>query len=827
MNVSIIIYLLFLIVICCSQARANEEIEFDSDFLFDNSQIDLKKFAKGNPINSGKKNIEVIVNSKPLGKFNVNIEANDNYQFSNICLDKDDLHRLNFKYNDKWIKNSKCINPVKINDLIKVEYQSSEQTVYISIPQVLLNKDTNNYIDSKEYDSGVTSAFIQYDYNNYRSKQNDNKSQTKSLGLNLGFNIDSWYFRYNSFFINSNYDAKKDKQYQVSSAYVETDVDKYRSKLIIGKYYSDSDIFDSIQFKGATFFSDELMLPLSERGFAPEIKGVANSNSLVTVYQKGNVLYQESVPPGPFIIDHLNDTGYGGDLTLVIEEADGTKKSRIIPYTSLEQLYRKGQNKYNVTIGVYSDQDVSEQNSSSKDNPFFMQGTYHQGLSDKLSGQIGFIFSDSYLAANLGASYDTGFGAISLDTTYSYTTDVNSSINNIDESIDGVSYRLAYRNQFDKTDTNLSIAAYQFSGENYLNFSDAVSLHSNPDTKISREKRGFEVTLSQNVFEAGDLYLSGLYTDTWDDDDIISYQLGYSHSLNWGSVNLYITKNIDDKSTSNYDGDSNTEYSANINIPLGKTRMSFNSSVTYDNDKNQMYQLGLNGVVGEESRFSYNTSLYKKETNESEYMTKSIMGQYQADKANLRASYTNSDNGDQFSYGIQGSFIASSDGVFVSSESVNTIAIVEAKDAEGGKLNLGNNKTIDRNGYAIISGLSAYERNSIEIDPTEIPETTEVLDFGQNIVPRKGAITKIKFDTKVGIPLLIKFHNKHGDDLPFGTEVIKNNELIGNIGQNSMFLIRESIGSVSYTLKYNKKVCNSNLNVKKKDNNEIIKVLCE
>jgi outer membrane usher protein len=42
------------------------------------------------------------------------------------------------------------------------------------------------------------------------------------------------------------------------------------------------------------------MFPDGMRSYAPEIRGVAQSNALVTVRQGNNIIYQTTVPPGPF-----------------------------------------------------------------------------------------------------------------------------------------------------------------------------------------------------------------------------------------------------------------------------------------------------------------------------------------------------------------------------------------------------------------------------------------------------------------------------------------------------------------------------------------------
>jgi outer membrane usher protein len=57
------------------------------------------------------------------------------------------------------------------------------------------------------------------------------------------------------------------------------------------------------------------------RSYAPEIRGVAQSNALVTVRQGSNIIYQTTVPPGPFTLQDVYPSGYGSDLEVSVKEA--------------------------------------------------------------------------------------------------------------------------------------------------------------------------------------------------------------------------------------------------------------------------------------------------------------------------------------------------------------------------------------------------------------------------------------------------------------------------------------------------------------------------
>ncbi len=84
----------------------------------------------------------------------------------------------------------------------------------------------------------------------------------------------------------------------IRKARLQRDVKSVKSLLRIGDTFTSGEVFDSVQFRGVQLMSDDEMLPDSQRGFAPVIRGMAHSNAKVTVSQHGYVIYETFVSPG-------------------------------------------------------------------------------------------------------------------------------------------------------------------------------------------------------------------------------------------------------------------------------------------------------------------------------------------------------------------------------------------------------------------------------------------------------------------------------------------------------------------------------------------------
>ncbi|MGU4650776.1 fimbria/pilus outer membrane usher protein, partial [Escherichia coli] len=124
-------------------------------------------------------------------------------------------------------------------------------------------------------------------------------------------------------------------EYNSISTWIQRDKAALRSQIMIGDTWTASDIFDSTQIRGARLYTDNDMLPASQNGFAPVVRGIAKSNATVIIRQNGYVIYQSAVPQGAFEITDLNTASTCSDLDVTIKEEDGSEQRFTQPYASL------------------------------------------------------------------------------------------------------------------------------------------------------------------------------------------------------------------------------------------------------------------------------------------------------------------------------------------------------------------------------------------------------------------------------------------------------------------------------------------------------------
>ena len=57
-------------------------------------------------------------------------------------------------------------------------------------------------------------------------------------------------------------------------------------------------------------------MPDSQRGYAPVVRGIAQTNARVRIEQNGSLIYETTVPPGEFAIDDIYPPAMAAILTL-------------------------------------------------------------------------------------------------------------------------------------------------------------------------------------------------------------------------------------------------------------------------------------------------------------------------------------------------------------------------------------------------------------------------------------------------------------------------------------------------------------------------------
>jgi len=786
-----------------TQTGAVDEVSFDNMYLRGDagSAVDTSRFTRGNAVTPGTYSVDLIVNGARLAREDIRFVSTDGKLGSKPCFSRALLQRagVDLAKADTAAGRSAATaaaNAETCEELgtivpgATVDFDFTQQTLELSVPQAFMKNSARGYVPPEQWDQGVNGGFLSYNANTYHTAGSGVGSSQSYLGLSAGVNIGAWHIRHQS---SVSAGTGQKTQFDNIATYAQRDITKLGSQLTVGDASTTGEIFDGVSFRGVQLATDDRMLPESMRGYAPVVRGTAETNARVTIRQNGQVLQETNVAPGPFEISDLYSTGYGGDLVVTVTEADGRSKEFTVPFASVAQLLRPGVTRFSATAGQL-------RNDSLDTKPVFGQFTIQRGLTNTVTAYGGVVASSGYGAMNVGGALNTGIGAFSMDVTGAFTSIPNA------QSMHGTSLRVGYSKFIAATDTNVSVAAYRFSTAGYMNLNDAATVrdmadHGGDINSIYRQRNRMQVSVNQKLGDHGTMFVTGSSQNYWNRGGADTlFQAGYTNAFKYGTYSLTAGR------TRSMDGQMSNDFMLSTTIPLGHKAhapmLTTNASHTSDGATNM--QANVSGSLGETNQFSYNGyGTYNAGGSSANNGNAGASATYRAPYATLNASASAGGGTRQVSAGVQGSVVAHPGGVTLSQTVGDTIGIVEAPAAAGATVTSSPGTKVDSRGYAVVPYLSPYSMNVVDIDPKGTSTDVEFKSTSAQVAPRAGSIVMMKYETVSGRAALIQAPKLGGGALPFGASVEdEQGKSVGVVGQDSRIFARGLEDQGALTVKW-------------------------
>ncbi|HDZ8912415.1 TPA: fimbrial biogenesis outer membrane usher protein [Aeromonas hydrophila] len=735
-----------------------------------NSIADLDYFKSGNVIPPGVYTVRLFFNNEYIDSTNVDFLSNHG-QVS-PCITVAMLKKLDVNISGLQYKNiaaSRCVDVNSAMPGAKIDFDVDSQILNVSIPQSFLNFQAHGFISPDKWDSGINAAIINYSFSGNNSYGVTDASGNY-LNLRSGINLLGWRLRDYSTWSN-----KESRGWNHINTYAEKDIAKIKSKILIGEGFTNSDIFDSFNFRGVRLESSDSMLPDSMRGFAPVVRGVANSYAKVTIKQNDYIIYQTYVPSGSFEIRDLYPTSNSGDLKVTVEEVDGSINSYTVPYSAVPLLQREGGAKYNMAFGqVRTGLGLSDTK--------FLQADIAMGLPLDFTLYGGSQFTKDFISYAFGGGRNFGaLGALSMDIT---------------RSLDGVygyqgySTRFLYAKSLSDYGTNFQVLGYRYSTKGFHTLSeslgseggcridiDDICVYGEAVNSSFKKKNELHMSLSQRMGENGSLFLTGGLSEYWGTkNNSLLLQAGYNGSF-WGAAyNITYSEN-----RAAHGGGASVSFG--VSVPLGALSElgKNNSYINYNVSSNQgaiSHNIGISGTLLDDNSMNYNVQ-QAYSGGGGKNSGGAYLG-YQNGYGNASIGYSYYDDSEQFNYDFSGGVLLHQDGINFSQPINSSAILVNVEGASGIGIDDSSSVSTNANGYAVIPYATPYHKNRVALDTSTFKNG---MDIDENViftVPTDGAITRVNFRPIIGHRVLFTLM-KNGSYIPFGSLVEDTKENISGI----------------------------------------------
>lgn len=754
------------------QNQNEKKYSYNEGFLVGNAKsISIDKLSE-DQITTGDWSVDVYLNNEFIYNKNILFYENDKGQVV-PCLTQEDIDSFNIKpdFLSLITSNGQCEDLQALSNDVQIHLKQDVLRLDILIPQAMVEQYARGYVPISSLNEGVSALFMNYNVNGYSSRSNGEDKHSAYGNISAGLNLGLYRIRHQS---SMQYNQNDKFQHESIRTYVQRAFPEIESELTAGQSFTSGSLFDSFSYTGAELATDNRMRPQSLQGFAPTVRGIANSNARVKIIQNGYTIYETNVSPGEFVINDLYATGYGGDLIVEVTEANGSVSTFIVPFSTVPGLLRPGQIDYSIVSG-----ELRGPNTSSN---IFVQSTVQYGLSNILTPFVGMQYSNKYQSGMLGFAVNTYIGAFSFDMASS-----KAELNN-DKIYKGARARVTWNKDIQATSTNIALAGYRYESQDYLSLYEADTYRDSylyNGESINPRRAQYILTVNQNLLDYGTVYVSGSL-QTWRDNLPDSKQLQAGYMNNFKGIGYSFTYM---KMYRNSDQGGDNNYMLSVTVPFSlwypEQNTTLTSSVT-PSDANDRWSnnTSVSSSFGEDNSISWNATASDIGRSNSNF-SGNIQKEFSLTAIN--AGYSQGRDYKSFSAGANGALVVYEGGIIPSRYLGDTFAIIEAEGGEGASVSSWNNIVLNKRGQAVVPSLMPYQYNTLYLNSENMSSDVEIDNNMAKVAPYAGSISLVKFKTQKGNNITYRIILSNNKSVPFGSDIYdENNNKVGLVGQGGL-----------------------------------------
>lgn len=592
--------------------------------------------------------------------------------------------------------------------------------------------------------SGETlpSLFFNYDLN-YQNSQTRNSAPLQDLGMlteigfssNLGVLTSSALGR--NITGNSAQSNAPRSLVRLETTYTRDFADRKESLVLGDTNTRASAMGSSVYFGGVRFGSNYALAPGFVRQPVALLSGVSVVPSTVSLYVDGVLRQTSNIPMGPFTVDNSPLLTGNGEARLVVRDLLGRETVITRSFLTSDKLLGENLNDWSVEAGrLRKDLGVAAGNYGDS----FMRGIWRHGYSESLTLEG--------LAQSSIGEHSTGLGFTSV-VTGQWLGSAFQMTSQEDKLGEGKQWLLGLQRQ----GMNTSIFV-QLQGAS-INFRDLGQ-----DQNFQPVKRQFvaSATYASNRFGG----IGAGVTSTRAFNDLLTNTLTLNYSIPIGqrsALNLTASR-----SQGEVRGKS---FGLLLVVPLERNRM-ISTSVTSGQNQNDFYVSAMQNPT-ENDHLGWR--LLSGQQQGSTYSEAGL--NYLSRYGNFKAEVSTSKDQNAMRLSDSGALVMTEGYLFATQRQNDSYALAHVQGYGDVGMGLGNriSTRTDASGVALIPNLAAYQRNSVRLDPQDLPVSAEIESLEQIAVPARRSVVKVVFPVRSGRGALLKIQLEDGSLAPAGAIV--------------------------------------------------------
>lgn len=592
--------------------------------------------------------------------------------------------------------------------------------------------------------SGETlpSLFFNYDLNYQYAQTRDSRS-SQDLGMlsELGFSSNLGVLTSSALGRNMTGNTAQSNAprslVRLETTYTRDFADRKESLVLGDTNTRASAMGSSVYFGGVRFGSNYALAPGFVRQPVALLSGVSVVPSTVSLYVDGVLRQTSNIPTGPFTVDNSPLLTGNGEARLVVRDLLGRETVVTRSFLSSNKLLGENLNDWSVEAGrLRQDLGVAAGNYGAG----FMRGIWRHGYSESLTLEG--------LAQRSIGQQSTGLGLTSV-VTGQWLGSAFQMTSQEDKLGEGQQWLLGLQRQ----DLNTSIFL-QLQGAS-INFRDLGQ-----DQNFQPVKRQFVASATYASDRFGGIGAG--FTSTRAFNDLLTNTLTLNYSIPIGqrsALNLTASR-----SQGEVGGKS---FGLLLVVPLEHNRM-ISTSATSSQNQNDLYVSAMQNPT-ENDHLGWRVLSGQQQGNTHSEAGLNYLSRY----GNFKAEVSTSKDQNALRVSDSGALVMTEGYLFATQRQNDSYALAHVQGYGDVGMGLGNriSTRTDASGVALIPNLAAYQRNSVRLDPQDLPVSAEIESLEQIAVPARRSVVKVVFPVRSGRGALLKIQLEDGSLAPAGAIV--------------------------------------------------------